>query len=431
MLQRWFITLLLLSIAQPACASTSRSSVAPAQALSTVRAADGTDLLVAQEGDVDAPGILMIHGFAQSYLAFRRQFGSDLARHFHLVSFDLRGHGGSAKPSDPAAYTDVGRSADDVAAVIKATGLHRPVIVAWSYGGIVVGDYVRKYGVSNVAAVVFAGTLGGLVKPVAATSPDAGAKVNNALPVVIKMASAQSRSLDLAQNIAGGDAISRAYLAPTMNEGDLRIFFATEMMLPAYARRALLQRSNDNSDLIGAFATLPSLFVRGDYDLGMAEAELAVLTARLPQMKLSRYSGMGHATFLEAPTRFNAELAAFAAAAPARSGDPAATIPRPTLPMSAAAHRAFRDLEFAARDTNGDGVLQPPEIEAASGGPLPPEAIARAIRVNCGADLPNCPLLRFRAQGDAEFSRVDRNHDRIVTLDELKAAGGSFHTETP
>ncbi len=431
MLRRWLIALLLAAFAQPLSAADRAAPIGTGPALSTVKSTDGTDLLVAQAGNPGAPAILFIHGFAQSYLSFRRQFGSDLAKHFHIVAFDLRGHGGSAKPSDPTAYTDVARSADDVAAVIRATGLHRPVIVGWSYGGIVVGDYVRKYGIANVSAVVFAGTLGGLLAPVALSSPPASAHKANNLIDSIKKASAQSRSLDLAENIAGGDVISRAYTTPAMSDSDLRILFATEMMLPAYVRRALAHRSNDNSDLVGVFATLPTLFVRGEFDLGMGEAEMALLAPRLPKMKLSRYARTGHLTFFEAADRFNTELVAFATAAPPRAVDPAASVPRPTLPMTAAAHRTFRDREFAARDTNGNGVLEPSEIEAASGGPLSPEAIARGIRINCGADLPNCPLARFREQGDAEFQRVDHDHDGVVTLDELKAAGGSFHLETP
>lgn len=443
MLRRRLLFVVLLSTALPLAASKAEhpipvtvAALAPefaVPAMSTVRSDDGTDLLVVQEGDPTAPGILMIHGFAQSYLSFRRQFSSDLTSRFHLVSFDLRGHGGSAKPSDPAAYTDVARSADDVAEVIKATGLHRPVIVAWSYGGVVAGDYIRKYGPGNVAGVVFAGTLGGLAKPVAVSPPVSSPTLTKGsdLAATIKAAAAKARSLDLAQNIVGGDVISSAYMTPAMTADDLHILFATEMMLPAYVRRAMLQRSYDNADLIAAFALLPTLFVRGDRDMGMGEHELADLATKLPRMKLSRYPGAGHLTFFEDPARFNTELAAFARAFSAKSPDPAASIPRPSLPMTAAAHRAFRDREFAARDTNGNGILEPFEIELASGTPLTPGNIARAIRVNCGAALPNCPLAQFRKQGHDEFKRVDRNGDGIVTAEELKAAGGSFHTESP
>ena len=63
-------------------------------------------LLVAEVGDPAKPGILFIHGFAQSYLSFGRQFDSDLAKTYHLVAFDLRGHGGSSKPDRADAYKD-------------------------------------------------------------------------------------------------------------------------------------------------------------------------------------------------------------------------------------------------------------------------------------------------------------------------------------
>lgn len=394
-------------------------------AVSSVRSADGTDLLVAQEGDPRAPGILMIHGFGQSYLSFRRQFDSELARHFHLVAFDLRGHGGSAKPSDPAAYVETGRSADDVAAVIAATGLDRPVVLGWSYGGVVVGDYVRKYGIERLSGVVFAGTLGALVKPVAVTSPPPSLTV---VAAAMKTAATDARSMDLASYIAGGDAISKAYRSPVMTDADLNILFATEMMLPAYVRRAMIRRSYDNSDLLPLFEPMPMLFVRGEKDLGMGEPELAVLATRLPKMRLSRYAGLGHLTFFEAPDRFNAELAAFASAAiSSRATDPAATIPRPTLPMTAAAHRAFRDLEFAARDRNHDDQLDRAEFEAVTGQTMSPDAVKQAMQLNCGSDGPVCTLAAFRQHGDAEFRSVDHDRDGVVTADELRAAGGSFH----
>lgn len=403
------------------------TSAAAEPAVAVVKSSDGTDLLVAQEGEPSAPGILMIHGFGQSYLSFRRQFGSDLTKRFHLVSFDLRGHGGSAKPSDSIAYTDISRSADDVAAVIKATGLRRPVILAWSYGGIIAGDYVRKYGIGGISGVVFAGTLGGLIKP---ASVGTTAKPS-ALAVAIGAASKNTRSLELSKNIAGGQVISNAYVTLKMSVEDRLILFATEMMLPAYVRRALAERPYDNSDLIPAFAKIPTLFVRGDADLGMGEPELALLATRLPGMKLSRYAKTGHLTFFVAPDRFNSELTSFANLALAQSADPASTVPRPTLPMSAAAHRVFRDLEFAARDTNGNGKFEPEEVRAASVGTITAGAVARVIRVNCGIDLPYCPWDLFRKQGDAEFQSVDGNGDGVVTAEELKAAGGSFHKEQP
>ena len=46
--------------------------------------------------------------------------------------------------------------ADDLAAVIDGLGLDRPVLVGWSYGSLVIGDYLRTHGQGNVAALDFA-----------------------------------------------------------------------------------------------------------------------------------------------------------------------------------------------------------------------------------------------------------------------------------
>lgn len=414
------------------CATSAAAQSPPAPdapRLSTVRTADGVDLLVAEAGDPAKPGILFIHGYAQSYLSFRRQFASRLARDHHLVAFDLRGHGGSSKPSDPSAYTDRARSGDDVAAVIATTHLVRPVIVGWSYGGVVVGDYLRGHGSGNVAGVVLAGTLGGFVKP----TPAAPAAPPDALAVRIRAASGQSRALGLGDNISAAQTTGDAYVTPAMSAEDRRILFATELMLPAYVRRALTGRAYDNSDIVDRLARVPVLFVRGSGERGMPESDLAALRAVLPRSALSRYEGAGHLTFFEQPERFDDELARFAATAGARrGGDPAAAIPRPTLPMSRAAHRAFRDGEFAATDRNGDARIDTAELRVraeAAGMAIASDTLARAMQINCGREMPACTRANFRAQGDREFARVDRDGDGVVTDVELKAAGGSMHAQ--
>ncbi|MGH7833822.1 MAG: alpha/beta fold hydrolase, partial [Candidatus Binatia bacterium] len=63
-----------------------------------VRAPDGV-LISAQEwGNPDGPGILLIHGFSQSHLSWSRQFGGEPAKSFRIITYDIRGHGGSDKP---------------------------------------------------------------------------------------------------------------------------------------------------------------------------------------------------------------------------------------------------------------------------------------------------------------------------------------------
>lgn len=394
-----------------------------------VRSSDGVEIAVIEEGDRQLPGILFIHGFGQSQLSFRRQFGPELAQRFHLVAFDLRGHGGSSKPADPVAYSDITRSADDVAAVIKATGLVRPVIVAWSYGGLVAADYVRKFGVSDVAGLVFAGTLAGLTK-VAGPLPDEMAEI----ALQMRSASELTRSSDLANNIEGARIISEGYATPTSTAEDRRILLATELMLPAYVRNAMMQRRVDNYDLVGQLAAVPMLLVRGETEMGMSEPGIADLRRQLPQLKVSRYPG-GHRTFFDFADRFNGELARFVDTAASQFRDGAA-LPKKTsgLPLTLAGHRAFRDREFAMVDRNSDGAIDHDELRfrmEAAVGRSSPEALARAMRVNCGRDVPACSRAAFRVQGDAEFARVDNDHDGTVTETEFFAAGSTFHLEQP
>jgi non-heme chloroperoxidase len=83
------------------------------------------------------------------------QLHSDLADPFRLVAIDLRGHGLSEKPRD--AYGDPRLWADDVHAVIEGLNLDRPVLSGWSYGPLVMLDYVRHYGEDAIGGMNFIG----------------------------------------------------------------------------------------------------------------------------------------------------------------------------------------------------------------------------------------------------------------------------------
>jgi pimeloyl-ACP methyl ester carboxylesterase len=60
--------------------------------------------------------------------------------HRRAIAFDLRGHGGSARLSDPAAF-GMDSLARDVEAVVDATGLERVALVGHSLGGGVALSY--------------------------------------------------------------------------------------------------------------------------------------------------------------------------------------------------------------------------------------------------------------------------------------------------
>jgi non-heme chloroperoxidase len=123
----------------------------------TVTGGGGLELHVTEGGNPDGPPLLFIHGFSQCRLAWSAQFGSDLAADFRLVAMDCRGHGRSDKPRD--SYSDPQLWAADVHAVITELGLRRPVMTGWSYGGLVLCDYLRGYGETALGGVRLVGAI--------------------------------------------------------------------------------------------------------------------------------------------------------------------------------------------------------------------------------------------------------------------------------
>src|SRR4051794_27639535 len=111
----------------------------------------GVQLHVVETGNARGRPILFIHGISQCWLAWSRQMDSDLAQQHRLVAMDLRGHGLSDKPPD--AYGESRLWAEDVDAVIRSLGLERPILSGWSYGALVILDYLRHFGEAAVGGI--------------------------------------------------------------------------------------------------------------------------------------------------------------------------------------------------------------------------------------------------------------------------------------
>src|SRR5690242_12069736 len=122
----------------------------------TVTGGGGVRLHVREWGDPAGAPILFLHGWSQNHLCWAGQYESPLAEEFRLVACDLRGHGMSEAPLDPAQYTNNALWAADVAAIVDQLGLDRPVLVGWSYGAFLICDYVRAHGQAGIAAIDFA-----------------------------------------------------------------------------------------------------------------------------------------------------------------------------------------------------------------------------------------------------------------------------------
>ncbi len=262
-----------------------------------VTTADGVEIAVQEWGDPRGREIIFIHGFSLSHLCWSKQVTDALAGDFRIVTYDLRGHGSSGKPHDPRYYREGARWADELALVIARSAMRRPLVVAWSYGGRIVADYLRRHGADKLAGLNIVG---------AKTNSDPAFAMPAMAAHQLGMASPDLET-NIRSTIAFVEGCARAWVP-----GDFAMCLAMAMVVPHEVRAALLGRPLDADDLYGAIG-IPVLFSHGAVDPIAPAAASRYGHAITPGSRLSVYEHSGHAPFIEEPARFNRELAEFAA----------------------------------------------------------------------------------------------------------------------
>jgi pimeloyl-ACP methyl ester carboxylesterase len=273
--------------------------------MARVRSADGTALNVLTDGDPANPALVFLHGFAQSAAAWELVVAS-FHDEFFIVRVDLRGHGDSERPLDPAAYTESQRWADDVAAVIAGLELRGPILVGWSYAGCVIADYLAAYGAGAIAGIALVGAISLL------GVPKASALADPALRPIWRAV----LDPDDAVALAGFRRLTRAMFDEPPPEALVEAWARTNLRLPAVARRAMLARTLDSTATWRAFRK-PALVQHGASDRVVLSESALWHTDQMPQAGYFGYDLAGHVPFLEhhSRVRFSRDLRQFASRA--------------------------------------------------------------------------------------------------------------------
>ena len=261
--------------------------------------AGGARLYYKDTGNPDAPAVLFIHGWSQTHAIWIKQFSSELAGEFHLVSFDLRGHGYSECPAGEDHYLNGKLYADDLQAVISRCNRNAPVLVGWSYGALVIGDYLRHHGQAGISGIVMVSGLHGLgIEELAGMLGTGPAEY---MP--------DTMADDPETQFRAMQRCTRDMVADT-TPAQLQLMTAQAMMTTPAVRAAMMGRVIDNTDVLSGFRK-PALIIHGRHDPFILVDAAEHLNRLCPNSTLSMYEKSAHMPFREEAEKFNRELARF------------------------------------------------------------------------------------------------------------------------
>lgn len=259
----------------------------------------GIQLHVVEAGNPRGRVIFFIHGFSQCWLSWTRQLNSNLADDYRLVAMDMRGHGLSDKP--PVGYADSRLWADDVNSVITALQLDHPILCGWSYGPLLILDYIRHYGENSVGGVQFVGGISKLGSD-AATSVIAP-EFLNLVPGFF--------STQVEECIPSMESLLRLCLVQEPSREELYLMMGYNVAVPPHVRQGLLSRSLDNDDVLAQIRK-PMLITHGTQDAVIKPAVVDQHKAIMHHAQIQLMNNAGHAPFWDDAVGFNERLRMFA-----------------------------------------------------------------------------------------------------------------------
>jgi len=247
----------------------------------------GVELAVEIQGE--GPDLVCVHGFGGAKEDFADHVDA-LAARWRVVMIDLRGHGDSDGPSDPAAYS-LDCLARDVETVADAVGAARFRLLGHSMGGMV-ARRVALDRPDRVEALVLMSTAAGppkgldpdLVDFGAALALDDWSELTRMLDAVAPLrTAAYQRVIDEREGFAEFIAWKWSRVAPPM----------WAALAPQIAREPVdLDRLRE--------LTCPTLVIVGDLDVAFYDGSLAIAEV-VPGSRLAVIGDAGHHPQFEQP----------------------------------------------------------------------------------------------------------------------------------
>lgn len=224
---------------------------------------------------------------------------SNLAEDYRIVAMDMRGHGLSDKPPD--GYDDSKLWAEDVNAVIKSLNLDHPVLCGWSYGSLVILDYIRHYSEEKIGGSHFVGAI---------TKLGSDEAMSVITPEFLSLAPGFF-STDVEESVRSLESLLRLCFVEEPSAADLYLMLGYNLSVPPYVRQGLFSRLFDNDDLLAKIGK-PVLITHGADDAVVKPAAADQHKAGIAHAQVHVMANAGHAPFWDDAASFNGRLRAFA-----------------------------------------------------------------------------------------------------------------------
>jgi pimeloyl-ACP methyl ester carboxylesterase len=259
----------------------------------------GVRIALRVEGAQNSRPLVFVHGWAQSSRAWAAQFADPaLTERFRLVAMDLRGHGGSDAPA--AGYDDPRQWADDLAAVLDFAG-PGAIVVGWSYGGLVLTDYLRVHGSARLGGIVLVGAITEIGRGRAGGKT--GAVMRAALPAAL--------SDDPEVAVPALVEFTRAMAAGPVPGTHAQALLGASLAVPPAVRAALFKRDVESAGVLQA-VDKPALVIHGTADAVVDPSAAEYAAGKIPGAVQRWFVEAGHLPFVEAAGEFNSALRQFA-----------------------------------------------------------------------------------------------------------------------
>ncbi len=236
---------------------------------------DGVNIYYEDHGKGDVTMILS-HGYSATSGMWKEQVDA-LKDRYRMIVWDMRGHGQSDSPGDPARYSE-GHTIDDMAAILDECGVGEAIIGGLSLGGYMSLAFNLKY-TSRVSALMLFDTGPGYKK-------DSAREGWNLM--------AGERAL----------ALEREGLSALGTGQEVKIANHSSAQGLAHAARGMLSQVDDRVIQSLPDISVPTLVLVGEDDEAFI-APTDYMAFKIPGATRVTIKGAGHASNIDQPQAFN------------------------------------------------------------------------------------------------------------------------------